>query len=499
MFDRTLENFSRSSRSSTAQRSNGARHSFPRSASLLLALLLAACGGGGGSTPNAAGTGNAMVRGTLQSVSGGLTVNGVTFATNGATLSSSDEAGPVTLAADDAGSHLRPGMVVSVRGRMDDATHGEATEVEFHDELEGEIEAHGAGEIEVEGVHVSLDDDSTGLDKHGGSVKPEDLSVGTRVAISGHADSHGGLRATLVRERDAAGEREVRGFIVTVNGNVLDLAFVPSGPVAVQVDLSGIVPPPSFPVGTLVEVKTQGAAGVGGVFTATAIHAEDALSGEAEDQAEVEGVVTAADASGFTVGGQRVVTSASTIFEGGTAADVAVGVELEAEGTLQADGSLLARDVKLRAAVRIEAKADAVDAAGGTLTVIGIAVHVTPSTELHGFGSLADLTSGTPIEVRGIPTSDGGVDALRVDLPSGGGSTDRAFLRGVVSATTPPAGLTILGIVIDLSGAELSGGFLSTQAFLDAITPGKTLVKVRWRPYPATTSQPVDEAEIEQP
>lgn len=474
--------------------------SSPSVLAALVALALSACGGGGGgSSPTPAGGANATVRGVLRSVQGGLTLNGVTFATGGAVLTSSDEAGPLTLGSDDGGAHLHPGMVVTVRGRMDDATHGHATEIEFHDQLEGEVETHGAGELVVGGVHVSIDDDSSGLDRHGGAIRPEDASLGTRVAVSGEADSRGGLRAKLVRERDPAGEHEVRAFIAAVNGTVLSLSFEPSGAVATRVDVSGISPPPSFPVGTLVEVRTQGAASADGVFPATAIHAEDALEGHAEDEAEVEGIVTASDPGGFTVAGQRVVSSASTAVEGGTLADVAVGIELEAEGTVQADGSLLARVLKLRGTVRIEANADSIDPAAGTVTVIGLAVHVTPSTELHGFGALSALMAGNAIEVRGIPTSGGGVEALRIDL-QGSSPADRAFLRGVVTAKAPPGGLTILGIAIDVNGAELGGSggsFGSAQAFFDAITPGQTLVKVRWRPYPGSTSAPVDQAEIE--
>jgi hypothetical protein len=462
----------------------------------VLLLALSACGGGGGGSSGSTAS-PAMVRGVLQSVQGGLTVNGVTFATAGAVLTTSDQSAPVTLGADDAGAHLHPGMVVTVRGRMDDSAHGEAAEVEFHDQLEGEVEVHRAGELEIEGVHVSIDDGSSGLDKHGGAVKPEDIPTGTRVAVSGHADSRGGLRATLVRERDPAAEREVRAYVAGVNGTVIDLAFAPSGPVALQVDVSGINPAPSFPVGTLVEVRTQGPASVAGVFTATAIHAEDALEGQAEDEAEVEGIVTASDPGGFTVGGQRVVTSASTTVQGGTLADVVVGVELEAEGALQSDGSLLARVLKLRPAVRVDANVDAVDPAAGTVTAIGVTIHVTPSTELRGFGALSELAVGNAVEVRGIPTSDGGVDALRIEL-QGTAPSDRAFLRGVVTAKTPTTGLTILGIAIDVSAAELGGpGVTTAQEFFDAITPGQTLVKVRWRPYPASTSAPVDQAEIE--
>ena len=502
MFDRTIEK----DRSSTAaiaahritnrSRSRGARFL------TLTGLVLAACGGGGvgGGSPSGSTTGSsAIVRGALQSVQGGLTVNGVTFATGGAVLRSSDETAPVRLGSDDAGAHLHPGMVVTVRGRLDDAFHGEAAEIEFHDQLEGEVESHGAGELVVEGVHVSLDGGTSGLDRRGGAVKAEDVPDGTRVAISGDADARGGLRATLVRERDPAEEREVRAFVSAVDGTVLSLSFAPSAPVALRVDVSAISPPPSFPVGTLVEVRTQGPADAEGVFTATAIRAEDELEAQADDEAEVEGIVTAADAGGFTVAGQRVLISASTEVEGGTLADVVVGAEVEAEGTIQAGGSLLALVLKLRASVRIDANADAVDAAGGAITVIGIAVHVTPSTELHGFGALSALAAGDAVEVRGIPTADGGVDALRIDL-QGTTPADRAFLRGVVSAKDPPSGLTILGIAVDVSGAELGGseGSLgSGQAFFDAITPGQTLVKVRWRPYPSSTSAPVEQAEIE--
>jgi hypothetical protein len=466
-----------------------------------LAFALAACGGGGGgSSPSGVGATTATVRGTVTSVSGGLTVNGIAFATSGAVLTSSDAAGPVTLGADDSGSHLRPGMVVTVRGKVDGPGHGEAAEIEFHDQLEGEIEVHRSGEIEVHGVHVSIDDDSSGLDRHGGAARPEDLPAGTRVAISGVADSRGGLRASLVRERDDSPEREVRAYVVSVDGSVIGLAFDPAGAPVLRVDLSGISPAPSFVIGALVEVRTQGAPNASGVYTATGARAEDSLHGEAEDELEVEGVVTAADASGFTVAGQRVVTSAATTVVGGTLTDVVVGVKLEAEGKLQADGTLLARVLKLRAAVRIEARADAVDPAGGTLTLIGITARVTPSTELRGLPDLSSLAAGTRVEVRGIPSADGtSVDALRIDV-QGGGPDDRAFLRGVVSAEAPLSELTILGIALDLSSAEFRGigdVALTAQAFFDAVTPGQTVVKVRWRPYPASTSAPVDEAEID--
>ena len=74
-----------------------------------------------------------------------------------------------------------------------------------------------------------------------------------------------------------------------------------------------------FPVcGTLVATKLEPAgASVSGI-----------------SQAEIEGVVVTINADGFTIGNQRVVTTGSTRYEGGVASDIAVGTEVEAEGSI---------------------------------------------------------------------------------------------------------------------------------------------------------------------
>ena len=140
------------------------------------------------------------------------------------------------------------------------------------------------------------------------------------------------------------------------------------------------------------------------------------------------------------------------------------------------------------------------NAAAGTFEVLGLVVHVTPSTELRGFSSLSSLPAGAFVQVRGNPTADGsGLNATRVEVLDSS-SSDRAFLRGVVSAKTPTSSLEILGLAIDTTAAEFrspTDGPMTAAAFFDAIAPGQTIVKVRWRPYPASTSEPVDQAELE--
>jgi hypothetical protein len=142
---------------------------------------------------------------------------------------------------------------------------------------------------------------------------------------------------------------------------------------------------------------------------------------------------------------------------------------------------------------------EAIDTAAGTLTLLGLPVFVTPSTELGGLASLGDLAVDYDVEVRGTMTRDGlGVNATRIDLKDTQKS-DRAFLRGLVTAEGASS-VTIAGIEANLAGAELrnlADGAMTLEQFLSAVTPGQTIVKVRWRPYPASTAVAPDEAEIE--
>ena len=258
--------------------------------------------------------------------------------------------------------------------------------------------------------------------------------------------------------------------------------------------------PPALAVGDFVEVRTRGTASPDGTLTATAIHREDDLSARPGDRVEIEGIVTAVDASGFAIGAQRVEAGPGVELRGGTAEDLVVGAKVEVEGVLREDGLLVAGEVEFRPSARLEGNAADVDAASSTFTLLGLVVHVSPSTELRNVASLAALPAGATVEVRGTPTRDGaGIDATRLELldvrPA-----DRAFLRGVVSAKTPTSSVVILGIAVDTRSAafrDRGDAQISATSFFDAVAPGQTIVKVRWRPYPATTGEPIDEAELE--
>jgi hypothetical protein len=471
----------------------------------LTTLLLAACGGSSsdetGGSADAALQGEAIVSGAVESTAGGLVVNGITFQTSGARITTDDTTAPIALNGEDHfRSYVHEGMIVRIRGSRDDSS-GRAEEIELHDLLEGNVEDRGPGRVRVSGVDVSVDDSTVFEDNHGGRLTPDDFSSGERIEISGHADGRGGVRATSVRKSSDATEieREVRAWVVAANGSVLDLSFEKGGAVALSVDVSGVVPAPSISVGDFVEVKTRGETNAAGIPLATEIHREDDSSAGANIQAEIEGIVSAADSSGFTIAGQRVLYTPSTRFIGGTIDDVVVGVKVEAEGALGADGALTAFKVKFRPVVRIDANVETVDAAASSLSLLGLTVHVTPSTDLRGFSGL-DIPTGARIEVRGSPTRDGSaIDAVRIELIDTS-SNDRAFVRGVVTEKSATSQLKMLGLTIDTSRASFrnhADAEIGASAFFDAVTPGATVVKVRWRPYPTSTAAAVDEAELE--
>ncbi|MFT3916796.1 MAG: DUF5666 domain-containing protein [Anaeromyxobacteraceae bacterium] len=485
---------------------------------LLLALVassfVAACGGSAG--PKGDGNGPAATgptsRGAISAITAaGFTVNGTTYRVAGARLSMPDEAvASVTLASNaDLSKYLVTGMIVTVRaagtaaGALSEGSSGgeaEAAEVEFEHEVEGEVEAHDANSLDVLGHHVSMDDDTNVVDRHGDKVDRTSLTAGTRVEVSGHGDGKGGLSATMVRVRDdrQGEDQEVKGWVVAVSGTTVDLSFSKGGTSELAIDVSKITPAPVIAVDDFLEVKTDGSKNDAGALFALSVKQEDEREDESEHQGEheVEGIVTNLTLTGFSIGDTKVSYSASTSYVGGTADDLVEGVKVEVEGAVGQDGVLAASKIQFKASVRIEANVEARDETAGTITVLGLKVNVTPSTQ--GLG-VAAATVGTAVEVRGTMSKDGtAVNATRFELKDFK-PANRAFLRGLVTAKTASS-VTIAGIVVDLSKAslnDLAEGGMTLEAFLAAVTPGTTIVKARWRPYPDSTSAPADEAELD--
>ncbi|MGQ0430764.1 MAG: DUF5666 domain-containing protein, partial [Gammaproteobacteria bacterium] len=409
-------------------------------------LMLAACGGGSGAPgannpPPSGGivrTGAAI--GPIANF-GSIFVNGVRYSTTGATITIDDAPGLE--------SDLRVGQVVRVFSQYDASlTTGTATSVSFDDNVEGPVQSIdvAGNSLVVLGQTVRISADTSFDD----SIQPASLAglaVGDIVEVSGLVMADGSIAATRIEKKPAGRLFEVHGTVSgldTVNRRFNLNALVVDYATA-QLD--------NFPGGQIANgqaVEAKGAAlNAGGALIATRVEFEGPqLNVPAGDRVEIEGFITRfASAQDFDVAGTSVTTSATTVFEGGTAADLGLNVKVEVEGSMTAAGAIAASKVSIRraTAVRATALVDSVNAAGNSLVLLGITVRIDALTRLED-KSAADvrpltinaLNAGDYLEVRGseLPAGSGGILAAIVEREDPDTET---ILQGFVTSVANPS------------------------------------------------------------
>jgi hypothetical protein len=472
-------------------------------------VALVACGGGGagtGGTPPV----NVVVPGPSVAASqgvitakGSVFVNGIEYITNIATIIKIDD-----IVVNE--SELKVGMVVKVRGTTNDVTRkGTVTQLEARDILEGTIPISGVDTlnktISVMGQTVKIEDNVTRLNDDNlqtvtrfvdANYQPGDI-----VEVHGFADDKGGVRATRVlRKAPGTGEFESKGFVTGLGTSSTSfvLSLTTGGTTGLTVNFGSL--PPGTVDGSFVQVKSA-LAPVAGAVTATLIRLESKL-GAAGENVEVEGIVSSGTLANFVINGQRVFTNGSTLFEGGLSSDFAVGVKLDAEGPLVANGAdvaIAATKISFRSNIIIETGASAVSATG--LTVLGRPVVINQFTQIGGNGILQD---GRHVEVRAFRRPDDGeLIATRIVVQS---DSATATVQGLVTDADKTAGtLTILGNAIFSDAfttwrvsSTLGEPFVSKADFFDKlkINPN-VVVKVKWNPFNSVDTSPIREAEIE--
>lgn len=454
--------------------------------------LLAGCGGG------TDGTGGMAPLPTAQSVvigvmtKGSVIVNGVHFDDRNATIRVDDRSGT--------SGELADGMFVKVLGRINsDKVTGVADRIEVENELRGVVQTvdlnSNPPSFTVAGVKVYVDGSTVFGSQLSGIGA---LAAGiTRVEVHGLRDPAGNVRASRVDAASSALD-ELKG---TVSG--LDPAtrrFVLGN---VTVDFSSATVSPAGAVlanGVPVEVHGSFNAATG-VFFATVVDREDleddAFKPDEGGKLEIEGFVSGfvAHPGTFQVETRRVQTTSSTRFEGGTAADLGSGVKVQAGGSLDAAGVLVADKIEFEDAsggssssgiIRLTGTASAVDIGARTLTMFGKTIRINDLTELGT--PLAAITVGvTRLEVRASLDANGSVAAEHVE--STGESRDEVQAR-VTAKDDAAFTLTLLDsidVALGGSAVQFRGSDDSTitrAAFFAAITPASatnpgTLVDIR--------------------
>ncbi len=432
------------------------------------ALALGACGGGGGGIDGTGGggiDGTGVAYGTITGF-GSIWVNGVEYSTSGSTIRLDDNS--VTQA------DLRIGMVVRIDGSIANAT---AVTVTVDDAVKGRVESVlDANRLIVMGQTVLLDNntvrENSVVPVVGNYLEVHGLPTGDGVITAGYIERKTTLPTPpfavkgLVRSHDTVARTFTVGTLtVNYSGAGVDIGDMPAG---------------SW-TNLLVDVKGTACAGnpVCGTLTASKVEPAGARAATAT-QAEVEGFVISGTSASFMLGAQQVVTTGSTVYEGGVAADVLPGVKLEAEGSIS-NGVLTATKVSFRDNLRFEGDLATVNLAQGTITLEGlpgITIAVNTLTDINGQPSLASFQVGDHVRVKARPGAGGSVLALELDDRS---ADTRIELQGPVS-TLAGTSITILGITVDMNNVsqfrDLSDAAITRAAFLAAATPG-TLVKLR--------------------
>lgn len=434
----------------------------------LAVIALAACGGGGGgglAGGGVSGTGIGTITGF-----GSVKINiARDFTTDANTLFFLDDdpvADQATLEALLCGGvacgATNPGIVARVDIGADvsaDFTSGTAVSVNAFNLVKGPVT--GVNPLRVLEQTVTVTGDTVLEDIN--SVA--NLVPGDIVEVSGFADANNVIQATRLEFKPAGAPV---WKLTGPAGNVVANTSFQVGTQLVQ--LNGVVPRDcigGLSAGDLVEVKATQDPGFAlngdTLDTVTDVECQVpglGVPGNANGtvlDAEVEGIVTFINGPGdFVVNGQRVVTNAGTLFEGGAAEDIVIGSKLEAEGDLNLGTGILAADkVKFRETrVRIEAPLNIPGGGvGGSFTILDvIAVNTTPLTD-DDDGIITGTTSGNrQVEVRGFVDSNGDVFATELRDRGQADATD-VRLRGPTSDTCDPSSgdteLSILGVTVD--------------------------------------------------
>jgi hypothetical protein len=472
---------------------------FTHSILLGSALTLTACGGGGSSSvptpvapappppPIAADT-PSTIAGPISGF-GSIIVNGIRYNTDNADFTVNDSQGTQ--------SDLKVGQFVTVKATTDAQGNATAQQVFFDDVVKGPIDSIDvAGNILVILGQTIFIDANTSFDDR---ITPADingLSVGDIVEVSGEFNADGDITASRIETKPAGTEFEIHGKIAALDTgaqsfNLSQLSVDYSSAVLDDFNASGLAN------GDFIEVKGS-TFNTGGALIARKVEFEGSKDriGDDKDNGEIHGFVTEfTSSSSFTVGDVPVITNANTTFERGSAADIALNVRLEAEGSFNSNGELVAKKIKFEdeANVKITATLDSVDTANNTITVFGVSFNTDSSTRFEDKSdedktsfNLSDLNAGDYLEIRGRDRASDGLYASKVERED---ERNRNIIQAFVE-TINGESLVILGITINTDNKtqyeDIDDSVLTKTAFFNKLASGD-LVKARGAKIDGTT------------
>jgi hypothetical protein len=367
------------------------------------------------------------------------------------------------------------GQIVTIKGTVNaDGTTTVAGEVSVAGELRGPVSQVDLANytVTVLGQVVEVTD-ATVLDEDIQSGDISSLTASTLIQVSGFPNVAGNLVASRIDLLAAGTPLQVEGIVSELDATTTSFRLN-----QLRVSYASAMLEGTLANDAVVIVQGTGQDGAGSLI-ATRVQVIPSVTPAANDRGKVEGIITSFTSNtSFSVNGQQVSTDANTQFQL-NGVTLALDVPVKVTGTYAAGGTLAASKVKVKQSSLsvVRGLVDAVSAAAGTLTVLGIPVTTSSVTSfedrapqpLRSF-QLSDLRTGDYVEIRGATTPNGsGLLATAVERQR---PEDRAYLQGVALNVLSP-GFTLLGIVVTtnaqthflgLGGPTVAPGAFFSQA-----------------------------------
>lgn len=456
---------------------------------LSMASLLVACGGSGSSDNNEeTQQPNIATQGMITGF-GSVIVNGIHYDVANADIEMDDES--------LVESQLEVGQIVRITGSIDDdGINGTALKVEGETQLRGPIESieSSAGVIIALGQIILVNSDTFYTD----GLTLDVLQIGDVIKVSGYTNIDGEIVATRIDlKNDVTGNSF--GFSGTVeNLDTTALTFMINNQL---IDYSNVTLA-NLPNSTLengMMVRVHGSL-VDDIFVAVGNlrlshlgfkhqHDDDDL------KIEISGLINTMETiDSFYLGDVLVIMTTGTEIKNGSFSQLEAGVHVKVEGNWNADGNLLATEIKLSFKPHINSKGvvDAIDPAGNNITVNGAVYEITPETSFNDrshtkvrFFDLQDVTVGDFVHVRGYriaatTTTAERLIATRIERHNPRDSdNDDDFtieIEGIINAVNDSI-ITVAGHDITLNELTMFEGFTDLTQFLATAVGAEVEVK----------------------
>jgi len=272
---------------------------------------------------------------------GSVVLNGIHYDIAGAEIRVNGE-----LATED---DLAIGQVVTVQAVGDAKGGAVAESVDFESDLRGPITALDAvnARLTVLGQDIRVGPETV-LDL-GAGADLSTLQAGDRVEISGFRGAGSVISASYVKRASAADGLRILGPVRNLDVGAHTFTI---GALTVDYTSAGLIE--GFPVGEprngdRVLAEGPSLNGSGALVAVGLRYFEPEAADREGQEAEVEGLITRfVSATDFDIAGKPATTTPQTIYEGGSAADLALDAKIQIEGRFDTNGTIVARKIEVK-------------------------------------------------------------------------------------------------------------------------------------------------------